>query len=257
MASRADWSDAPDNAPFFLKLAIAMAVTVVAGFSLNIVLGRSSFGAPPVIHLHAVVFMGWVAIYVTQNWLVASGRIAWHRKLGWLAVGWVALMVWFGIAVTLSVIQRGVTPFFFLPQHFLIANPLGLFTFVALVAAAVALRHRTDWHRRLQLCAMATIMGPAFGRLLPMPFMTPYAFEAASMAGLIFPIIAIWRESRQGAVHPAWKWGVLPTPIILVAALLISQSPLGDSIYQAVTAGTPGAAIAPFDYGTPPPGMGF
>jgi hypothetical protein len=255
MATPIERSSATDDASLFLKIAIGMAVTVFAGFGFNLAMARSSFGAPPVIHMHAVVFMGWVVIYVLQNWLVASGRMALHRRLGWIAVAWLALMAWFGIAVTVAVVQRGTTPFFFLPQHFLIANPLGLFAFVALVLAAVANRRRTDWHRRLQLCAMATIMGPAFGRLLPMPFMTPYAFEAATLAGLIFPAIAMWRESRTGVVHPAWKWGILPTPITLLLALALSQTAVGDSLYQWVTAGTPGAAVAPLEYGTPPPGM--
>ena len=241
------------EARFFFRLALAMAATVFVGFSFHLAMGRSSFDAPLLVHGHAVVFMGWVCIYVLQNWLVASGNVALHRRTGWLAVGWLALLIWFGTAVTMAVVQNGTAPFFFLPQHFLIVNPLGLLASVGLVAAAVALRRRTDWHRRLQLCAMAMLMGPAFGRLLPMPFMKPYAFEIASLAGLIFPLIAIWRDRRQGHIHPAWAWGLPVMPIVLLLALLLSHSPVGDAYYRAVTAGTPGANIAPMDYPPPPP----
>jgi hypothetical protein len=52
----------------------AMALVLVAGFVLQLAMGRSSFGAPPVVHLHALVFMGWVAIVVAQAWLAAGGR---------------------------------------------------------------------------------------------------------------------------------------------------------------------------------------
>lgn len=255
MASNMNGFAQADNAPFFLKLAVAMAITVAFGFSMQLAMGRSSFGAPLVVHVHAVVFMGWVCIYVLQNWLVASGRVAVHRQLGWLALGWVLLMLVFGLAVTVSVVQRGAVPFFFLPQHFMVANPLGLLGFIALLTAAIAMRKRTDWHRRLQLCAMAMLMGPAFGRILPMPFMTPYAFEIASMAGLIFPLIAVWREWRAGAVHPAWRWGLPVMPIMLLLAFAISHSAVGGAIYDAVSAGTKGADIAPLDYGAPPPGF--
>jgi hypothetical protein len=244
---------APANeARFYFKLALAMAATIVVAFSMQFALGRSSFAAPPVVHAHAVVFMGWVGIYVLQNWLVASGNVALHRRVGWLAVAWVALMICAGLAVTIAMIQRGTAPFFFLPQHFLVANPIGLMGFAALLAAAVAMRRRTDWHRRLHLCAMAMLMGPAFGRILPMPLMTPYAFEIASLAGLIFPLVAIWREARKGAVHPAWRWGVPVMPAALLLALWIGHSPIGASVYHWVTAGTPGAAVAPLDYGVPP-----
>jgi hypothetical protein len=237
---------------FYFKLAVAMALTVVAGFGLQLAMGRSSFAAPPVVHAHAVVFMGWVGIYVLQNWLVASGNVALHRRVGWFAVAWVGLLIWFGLAVTASIIQRGAAPFFFLPQHFMMANPIGLLGFVILLAAAVTLRRRTDWHRRLHLCAMAMLMGPAFGRILPMPLMTPYAFEIASLAGLIFPLVAIWREARAGAVHPAWRWGVPVMPVTLLLALWLGHSAVGASLYQWVTAGTPGAAVAPLEYGMPP-----
>ena len=240
------------EARFYFKLALAMATTIIAAFSMQFALGRSSFAAPPVVHAHAVVFMGWVGIYVLQNWLVASGNVALHRRVGWLAVAWVGLLIWAGLAVTIAIIQRGAAPFFFLPQHFLIANPIGLLGFVGLLAAAVTLRRRTDWHRRLHLCAMATLMGPAFGRILPMPLMTPYAFEIASLAGLMFPLVAVWREARSGAVHPAWRWGLPVIPATLLLALWLGHSPVGASVYQWVTAGTPGAAVAPLEYALPP-----
>ena len=43
---------------FFLGGAIAMTLVIVAGFSIQLAMGRSSFSAPPLVHAHAVVFMG-------------------------------------------------------------------------------------------------------------------------------------------------------------------------------------------------------
>lgn len=253
MATQVVPSAAPDDARFFFKLAVAIAATIFAAFSLHLALGRSSFGAPTIVHLHAVVFMGWVVIYVLQHGLAASGRIALHRQMGRLALLWVVLMLWFGMAVTIAVIQRGQAPFFFLPQHFLVANPLTLFAFVGLIGAAVAMRKQTDWHRRLHLCAMAMILGPAFGRLFPSPFLIPWAFEVATLAGLIFPLIAVWREWRTGAVHPAWKWGLPVLPIVLTIAYFVGHSDVGGAIYHWVVAGTPGANVDPLAYGPVPP----
>lgn len=244
-----------DDARFFFKLAVAIAITIFAAFSLHFAMGRSTLAVPAVYHLHGVTYMGWVAIFVAQHALAARGNIAVHKRLGRLAMIWVALMVVMGLAITITVIQRGTTPFFFLPQYFLIANPLTLFAFVGLVIAAVTMRARSDWHRRLHLCAMAMILGPAFGRLLPAPLLIPYAFEVSTLAGLIFPLIAIVREWRAGAVHPAWKWGLPWLPILLLLAGPLSQSAMAGALYDAVTAGTPGAAVDPLDYGKPPPGM--
>ena len=48
---------------FFLRSAIVMAVLIAVGFTLQLALGRSSFVSPHLVHAHAIVFMGWVAIY--------------------------------------------------------------------------------------------------------------------------------------------------------------------------------------------------
>jgi hypothetical protein len=255
MATRSMTSASADDAAFFLKIAVAIAITIVGSFSMHFAMGRSTLAVPAVYHLHGLAYMFWVAIFVIQHWLAAKGRIDLHRRIGRIAMAWVALLVVMGIAITVTVIQRGTTPFFFLPQHFLVANPLTLLGFVVLVGAAVALRLRTDWHRRLQLCAMAMILGPAFGRLLPSPLMIPYAFEIGAMAGLIFPLIAVAREWRAGSVHPAWKWGLPVLPLALLLGYGLGHSALAGEIYAWVTAGTPGASIDPLAYGTPPPGM--
>lgn len=244
-----------DDARFFLKLAIAIAVTNIVAFGMHFALGRSTVAVPLVYHLHAVTYMGWVAIYASQHWLAATGRIAAHRPLGRLAAVWVALMLVMGLAITVTVIQRGTTPFFFLPQHFLIANPLGLLGFVGFFIAAIRMRHRSDWHSRLHLCAMAMILGPAFGRLLPAPLMLPVAFEVSALAGLIFPLVAVWREWRAGAVHPAWNYAFVALPLILLLSYGIGHSALAAAIYDAVVSGTPGAAVDPLAYGVPPPGF--
>jgi hypothetical protein len=65
---------------FFLRAAILMTLVVVAGFSLQLGMGRSSFSAPLLVHAHAVVFMGWVVIYLLQNVSVATGRMTLHRR---------------------------------------------------------------------------------------------------------------------------------------------------------------------------------
>jgi uncharacterized membrane protein len=95
---------------FFVKAAIAMALVVVVGFSTQLAMGRSTFASPLHVHLHAVVFMGWVVIYVTQTALVASGSLALHRRLGWIATGWMMAMVVLGFVVTLSMVRRGRRP---------------------------------------------------------------------------------------------------------------------------------------------------
>src|SRR6478736_503261 len=72
---------------FFLRAAIAMTLVIVAGFSFQLAMGRSTFASPPLVHAHALIFMGWITIYLLQNIFVMSGRMAFHRRLGWVAAG--------------------------------------------------------------------------------------------------------------------------------------------------------------------------
>ncbi len=254
MATRAGAgsADLRDDRRFFMISALVMAAVMVAGFSLSIVMGRSSFGAPLLVHFHAVVFFGWVAIYVAQNVLAARGPIALHRQLGWVAAFWVVPMLVLGCLVTFAMVRRGGVPFFFQPLHFLVFDPMTLFGFAGLTYAAIALRRQTDWHRRLNLCAMVLLLGPGFGRLLPMPLMIPYAFEAAFLAGLIFPVAGMVADVRRsGRIHPAWHWGLGAIFATLVLIELIPHSTIGLALYQMITAGGIGESVAPMAF--PPP----
>lgn len=239
---------------FFRIGAIAMALVIIAGFSLNFVMGRSSFSAPPLVHAHALVFMGWVAIFLVQTLVATGGNIVLHRRLGWLAAFWVLPMLALGLAVTLAMVRGGRVPFIFTPQQFLIFDPLTLFAFAGLTAAAIARRRQTDWHRRLHFCAMTLLLGPAFGRLLPMPLLIPHAFEAAFAATMIFPVAGVIADLRRdGRVHPAWGWGIATLLLTLVASLALDNSAFGSALYDAATAGTSGADV-PGRAFPPPPG---
>ena len=256
MATLADTTDQPAvEQRFAVKMAIAMAITVVLGFSMQLAMGRSTFAAPLRVHIHAVVFMGWVAIFVTQSVLATRGPLALHRKLGWLATGWVLLMIVMGTVVTVEMVRNGYVPFIFRPQQFLIADPLSLLVFAGVTAAAIVNRKRTCWHARLHISAMAILLAPAFGRLLPMPLLMPYAFESACIATLIFPVAGMIRDKRKlGQIHPAWFCGAAAIIGTVVLFDLSAYSPLGDSIYHMATAGSPGANVPGLEFPPPPAG---
>jgi hypothetical protein len=253
LATQAAPARASAEERFFMRSAVAMAIVIVAGFSLNAVMGRSSFGAPLSVHVHGLLFMGFLALYVTQNVLVATGNVAVHRRLGWLAAILIPAMIVAALYVIVAMLRRGAVPFFFTPIYFLTMDTMILTSFVALVVAAIRLRRRTDWHRRLMFCGMAAFTGNGLGRLLPMPLLIPYAGEAAVAASLLFPAWGMVADRRRsGRIHPAWWWGMG----VIVGGQLIAEavagSTLGLSLYDWVAAGSPGAAVSPTAYPAPP-----
>lgn len=240
---------------FFVRGAIVMALLIFAAFTLQHAMGRSTFMAPPLVHAHAFIFMGWVVIYLTQNLLIGTGRIEIHRKLGWIAMGWLFPMVLLGCLVTLAMVRRGQVPFFFRPLQFLVFDPMTLFFFVGLTIAAVTRRRQTDWHRRLHFCGMSLLLGPAFGRLLPMPLLQPWAWEAAFVPCLLFPLAGVVADlRRRGSVHPAWRYGIGAMLACLILTEAITYSPVGSALYRVVTVDSPGATVAPLGFAPPPAG---
>ena len=238
---------------FFLKSAIVMAVIIAAAFSIQLGMGRSTFASPARVHVHAVLFMGWVAIYLVQNILAASGRTDLHRKLGWVAAGWMVAMVASAFVVTAAIVRNGTVPFFIQPLHFLIFDFVAITTFAGLTAAAILLRRSTDWHRRLHFCGMTILMGPAFGRLLPMPMLQPWAWEAQFAAALLFPLAGVIADlKRGGRVHPAWTWGIAVLVGSFVLTQAVTYSPAGLAIYDLVTEGSRGEAVPPLEFPPPP-----
>jgi hypothetical protein len=240
---------------FFFTMACVMAASIIAGFSFNLATGRSSFSLPWLVHFHAWVMMGWVGLYLTQNYLMFSDNVALHRRLGWLSVIWLPAILVMGLVITRFSLQQQGGPFFFDQNEFLISNPLMLLLSVGLAATAVTVRRNTGWHRRLMYCSFAILTGPGIGRLMPNPYLEPYAWWIGAIgAPLLFPIIGMLADKRRyGAIHPAWFVGVGGVLGLQAVADLIAYSAWGIDFTHWFLAGTPGAerSVAAFL----PPGM--
>lgn len=239
---------------FFLKMAITMAVVIVAGFSMQLAMGRSTFAVPIMVHVHAITFFGWTVLFVVQTSLVGRTASRLHRRLGWVGAAWAAAVVLIGLYTTVMMVRRGGAPFFFTPSYFLFMNSLFVLGFGGLTAAAILQRRNTSWHRRLMICGMAILTGPAFGRLLPLPLMIPWAGWGVFVAVMLFPLAGMIADLRRsGRIHPAWWWGAGTIVVIQAAVGPIAASPPGLALYHRVVAGGGGEAVAPLTYPPFPP----
>lgn len=232
-----------EDAGMALGMAVAMALVLFTGFSLNLALGRSSFAVPAIYHIHGITFFAWTVLFVMQVRLAATGAVAAHRRLGRLAALVLPLLVVLGTAMVVTSLQRTGGPFFFAQNEFLWGNTLGLLCFVGLAMAALAKRHQTDWHARLMLSGMALLTGPGFGRILPMPLFMPWAWWVGTGVSLVFPLAGMvidWR--RRGRIHPAWLWAVGVIVVVHLASMAVAASAPGLAFTRWVIEGTPGAA---------------
>lgn len=254
MATIADPAPVKRDDGFFRTSAFVMTLVIVTGFSMQLAAGRSSFSAPLLLHAHAIVFMGWVAIYLLQAILATSGGLRLHRRLGWLAAAWIVPMVYLGCAVVIALVRRGEVPFFFTPMQLIALDVFSLLAFAGLMSAGIISRRSTGWHRRLNFCAMTLLLGPGVGRILPVPLLVPYVFEAMAAVLILFPIAGMIADIRRwGRIHPAWHWGMAVILGYVALTEVFTHTTIGLPLYDAITAGAPGAAMPPFEHRPRPP----
>lgn len=208
---------------------------MLAGIALFIVLAFAQFGlrgmvdyahAPLVMHLHAIVMVGWLGLVVSQSLLAGRGSMALHRRLGWSSAALVPLIVVLASMTSLAALARHIQPPFFTPAYFLALIHVGMAFFAAVMAGAIALRRQPEWHRRLMVGATVLLMDPALGRVLPMPFIMPWG-EWLSMLVQLGVIALVWRHDRReiGHVHPATTAIVLAVMLNHALVELLARTP--------------------------------
>ncbi len=232
-----------ESTRFFTVMACIMSLSIIAGFSVQLGFGRSSFDAPWPYHLHGIIFMGWVGLYLAQHVLIGAGRHIMHASLGRAAYLAIPAMLVTGTYIMVVVAQRTGGPFFFHKSEFLWSNIMVLWCFGALAWWALKRRRYTGWHRRLMLCAMAILTGPGLGRLLPAPLMIPNSWLIITCMTFIWPVIGMIADLRsRGRVHPAYLWGLGAYAVTFAVSMALAYSPIGIAVTEWVVAGTPGAA---------------
>jgi hypothetical protein len=194
---------------FYPAMALLLAAIVLFGFSHTIPFDLAPPGLPLLLILHALVFGAWVLLFIAQPALVAGRSIAMHRRLGWVGVVLACAMILLGGSAILFALRHKTLPPFYPPGLFIVRGLVGLGLFTGLLASAIVLRRRTEWHKRLMLCAAITVVGPGLERSLPLPlFGAAWPFVAdgvLDLIALIGPAIDLLARSR---VHPAYLWGV-------------------------------------------------
>ncbi|MEO6092416.1 MAG: hypothetical protein ABIT04_04670 [Novosphingobium sp.] len=203
MATRAQASTL--RMTFWQKMALGLALFIAFGFAQFSARGFVDLGhIPAYIHLHALVMLGWLGLTVAQPMLAERRDRALHRKLGWIGAVLAALIVGLGSYVAIKVIAAHHVPPFFTPPYFLALTQIGLIAFGGLVAAGIARRRETQWHRRLIIGSTVMLMEPALGRILPMPLIMPWGEWAVLLVQIgALAIVAGHDRRTLGAVHPA------------------------------------------------------
>lgn len=154
-----------------------MACLVFGGFGLTYwgPLVNSSFpGAPPVVHLHGLVFTAWMLLLLTQPLLVAVGKVALHRSVGTFGIALATLVIATGLLITLlgAAGDRDTPAGNYYDGMYL--GCMAVSGFGLLFALAIRQIRQPAVHRRLMLLATLPLLPPAIHRLYMVPLQLAY-----------------------------------------------------------------------------------
>lgn len=231
------WNAVARDRWFFGGMAIALALTVFTGFASTYYL-RFPSGGPSatitggpftaLVHVHGALFSAWVLLFIVQTALVASHRVALHRRLGAAGAMLAAAMVVAGTSLAIATARRGAGPSGVDPLAFLAIPLFDMILFATFVTTALALRRNKEAHKRLMLLAYISIIVAAVARLPGVLSLGPPGFFGLSFlflgAAVLYDIVSYRR------VHKVYLWG---------GALFVGSVPLrlaisGTSAWRAL-----------------------
>ena len=193
----------------FLAGALAFALIAFIGFARTYFL-KGVFGTPALsdlIHVHAVVMTLWVVFFVVQVRLVAMNRRDLHRKFGVFGALLALAVIGVGATTAIESARHGLSPGGTPPLVFM-AIPLGsLVVFGILVATALAMRNRSDYHKRLMLHASLSIITPAIARFLLVNFEIAAPPVFLGLTVVLIATFVAWDTAKNRRLHPAFGWG--------------------------------------------------
>lgn len=194
----------------YIAAALIAIFIVFAGFARTFYL-KLAFGTPALpllLHAHGLVMSSWFVLFLTQAWLVSNGNVRLHRKLGIFGACLAATVVALGCTVAIYAVRTGHTPPGVPPLSFLL-TPLGdMLVFASLIGCALALRRRSDFHKRLMLLATLSLLTAAITRI-PVDFLFHKIVTDFSLTIFVVLACVAWDTFRNRRLHPAFGWGAL------------------------------------------------
>jgi hypothetical protein len=223
---------------FFTGMAAAMLVTVFVGFAptyyllpwFNGVTTRGVAGAAaltPLVHVHALVFSGWLILFIAQTGLVAARRTDIHRALGGAGLALAGAVTVIGLVTAISAGRRGSSPPGWDDRAFLLVPVTSVLLFAGFVAAGFVRRRRADWHKRLMLLGTIAMLVPALARIMNMialPFLPRGVAGGLILVNLFLLALIAFDLKRLRRVHPATLWGIAIFLITWPARLMLGET---------------------------------
>jgi hypothetical protein len=153
-------------------------MAIIGGFGIDFARYLHEIPPPPaILHVHAAVYIAWLVLVSVQIFLVETGSIRLHMRLGWSVAILSTTMVPLGIAAAMVDQVRRIHDPDYAPQ-FLGLEFQEMFAFSTFIVAGLLARRNLAEHKRLMILSAVALSDAGFARIwlngikhtLPGPF---------------------------------------------------------------------------------------
>ena len=193
-------------------MVFAIWLAILLGFGIDIVKRAHGHALTFswVVHLHVIAYTGWLVLLAAQVWLVRTGRVALHRRLGLAALILLPAMLVLGLATA----YYGVVDNPYMPDKWIawlsvnFTNAVGS---IVLLTAGFLMRRNPAAHKRLMVMGTIAVTEPGFSRIwlsfLEARLGEGYVpFYVATYIGTFVLVVAVgvYDLATRRRLHPAY-----------------------------------------------------
>lgn len=197
---------------FYLALGVLIAVLATIGFWPRYFrpLLAGALESDAIIHVHAAVYVGWLALFVLQCGVVAAGNIQLHRRIGSAGLVYGVVVVAVGLFTAIArfraaLAEGGIEAV----EHSALAPLTDMVVFSAFFGAAAWYRKQPELHKRLMIVAASTILVPSLARMTGTFGYEPALRHTVLLALWLAPVLLAMGYDlyRRRLVHPVYVIG--------------------------------------------------
>jgi len=232
-SSRSFAADHPWDRNFHLALLALAWLGILMGFGGDIAehLSKHRPPYPVIVHVHGVVFMGWLVLFTVQILLVRQRKLGLHRRLG-AGMAWVAAcMLFLGPATALHMqhLRAGQPD---AEPAFLSIQFTDLLAFAGLITAGLLRRKAPAAHKRLMFLGTLYITDAGFARWLGDALSAVFGsgpvgfwFSLYAPTVVLMLLLGGYDLVTRRRLHPTYVAGLAWVLACQLTALLLYYSP--------------------------------
>lgn len=152
---------------FYVRMAVLCTTVAVLGFAPTywIPLARGTLHVAPLTHVHALLFYGWILLFLWQTLLIADGKVVRHREMGVVGVALATGNCIVGLGMAINSIKHFETLGLADQAYaFSVVPVTGILLFAGVLIGALLNTAIPDTHKRLMLVATISLLQLGIGR---------------------------------------------------------------------------------------------